>query len=401
MTVSFYEQPILNSPYEEPRRHHALDDKGRPTEGAPKMGRRRSELATPMVPASKKQRAKAKEGQVSLDFRPDDEISSAVQEYDPTPIINEIRSRVADWRRLPSPADWGVTPATTRLLQHWRHYDFQAIRPFFCQLEAVETIIWLTEVARSQKTQRRYWDHIRSANAGANPELVRIAMKMATGAGKTTVMAMLMAWQTVNAVRSPTSKLFTRGFLIVTPGITIRDRLRVLQPNDPDSYYKTRDLVPADMLGDINKAKIVIIGASGGPGGVARAHSHLRSRALHHSQHRAHCRPRAHDPWCDRRKSQSCDRGRAARDRGRAGTTVAKGPTGPPPTARCSIVDARARGGPGPGPDLVRSPRRREARHLQEHRAKSPERRVPEAGPKIADRAVEPGSPRGAIPLAG
>ena len=83
-------------------------------------------------------------------------------------------------------------------------------------------------------------------------------MKMATGAGKTTVMAMLMAWQVVNAVRSPTSKLFTRGFLIVSPGITIRDRLRVLQPNDPNSYYKSRELIPADMLEDINKAKIVI-----------------------------------------------------------------------------------------------------------------------------------------------
>ena len=83
-------------------------------------------------------------------------------------------------------------------------------------------------------------------------------MKMATGSGKTTVMAMLIAWQTVNAVRSPTSTLFSRGFLIVTPGITIRDRLRVLLPDDPDSYYRTRELVPADMLADIGKAKIVI-----------------------------------------------------------------------------------------------------------------------------------------------
>jgi type III restriction enzyme len=81
---------------------------------------------------------------------------------------------------------------------------------------------------------------------------------MATGAGKTTVMAMLISWQTVNAVRSPTSKLFTRGFLIVAPGITIKDRLRVLMPNDPESYYKSHELVPADMLEDVNKAKIVI-----------------------------------------------------------------------------------------------------------------------------------------------
>jgi len=72
-------------------------------------------------------------------------------------------------------------------------------------------------------------------------------------------MAMLIAWQTVNAVRHPQSKRFTRGFLIVTPGITIRDRLRVLQPNDPDSYYASRELVPNDMLGDIDRAKIKIV----------------------------------------------------------------------------------------------------------------------------------------------
>ena len=257
MTATFYEEPILNSPYEEPTRHHALDEEGQPTDNPPIAGRRRSELISP-VPKPRKRRKKADPKQATMDLQSGDGISTAEQEYNPTPIINEIRSRVADWRRLPSQSDWGVTPATARLLQHWRHHDFQGIRPFFCQIEAVETIIWLTEVARTQKTQRRFWDHIHGANEQANPDLIRLALKMATGAGKTTVMAMLMAWQTVNAVRSPTSKLFTRGFLIVTPGITIKDRLRVLQPNDPYSYYKSRELVPADMLDDINKAKIVI-----------------------------------------------------------------------------------------------------------------------------------------------
>ena len=71
-------------------------------------------------------------------------------------------------------------------------------------------------------------------------------------------MAMLIAWTTVNAVRHPNSRRFTRGFLVVTPGLTIRDRLRVLQPNDPDSYYQSRELVPADMLADLERAKIVI-----------------------------------------------------------------------------------------------------------------------------------------------
>ncbi len=87
---------------------------------------------------------------------------------------------------------------------------------------------------------------------------MRLALKLATGAGKTTVMAMLIAWQTVNANRYANSKRFTRGFLIVAPGLTIRDRLRVLQPNDPDSYYKSRELVPSDLIPEIGRAKIVI-----------------------------------------------------------------------------------------------------------------------------------------------
>ena len=87
---------------------------------------------------------------------------------------------------------------------------------------------------------------------------MRLALKLATGAGKTTVMAMLIAWQTLNAVRRPDSKRFSRGFLVVTPGLTIKDRLRVLQPNDPDAYYADRELVPGDMLDDVNRAKIVI-----------------------------------------------------------------------------------------------------------------------------------------------
>ena len=90
------------------------------------------------------------------------------------------------------------------------------------------------------------------------PDLLRIAFKLATGAGKTTVMAMLIAWQALNAHRSPGSKRFSNAFLIVTPGITIRDRLRVLQPNDPENYYDRLNLVPRDMQDGMNRAKIVI-----------------------------------------------------------------------------------------------------------------------------------------------
>ena len=87
---------------------------------------------------------------------------------------------------------------------------------------------------------------------------MRLALKLATGAGKTTVMAMLIAWQTINAVRRPNSKNFSRGFLIVAPGLTIKDRLRVLQPNDPDNYYTTRSLIPNDLIDEVRRAKIVI-----------------------------------------------------------------------------------------------------------------------------------------------
>ncbi len=117
----------------------------------------------------------------------------------------------------------------------------------------------LTEVApQVGKAGERFIEHLANANNDANPELMRLALKLATGAGKTTVMAMLIAWQTINAVRRPNSKKFTRGFIIVTPGITIKDRLRVLQPGDPDSYYESRELVPGDMLDEVKRAKIVI-----------------------------------------------------------------------------------------------------------------------------------------------
>jgi len=259
MGNSFFEEPILNSPYEEPKRHHALDSEGQPIDQPPIAGRRPSALLSP-VPKPKKRRSRqSSDEQQKLKLYVDDGISTEDQEYNPTPIINDIRNHLQQWRSQSNSQDWGVTPATARLLAHWRNHEFQGIRPFFCQIEVVETIIWLTEVARKNTALRkRFWTHIENANTGANPELLRLAMKMATGAGKTTVMAMLIAWQTINAVRSPSSKLFTRGFLIVAPGITIKDRLRVLQPGDPDSYYESRELVPADMLTDLAKAKIVI-----------------------------------------------------------------------------------------------------------------------------------------------
>ncbi|MEJ8570768.1 BPTD_3080 family restriction endonuclease [Microbaculum marinum] len=255
MSESFFERPILNSPYAFPRQHWELDEDGQPTNRIIEM-RRRSDLITP-VPKPKKRRQNQK--QASLILGGDDDLSNEEQEYNPTPIINEIRTYVETWRNFPNPDQWLVTPETARLLTHWRHHKFEGIRPFFCQIEAVETAIWLTEVAPKLGARaKKFWAHIEGGNAQANPELMRLALKLATGAGKTTVMAMLIAWQTVNAVRHPNSKQFSRGFLIVAPGITIKDRLRVLLPNDPESYYRHREIVPPDMLADIDRAKIVI-----------------------------------------------------------------------------------------------------------------------------------------------
>ena len=255
MDNRFFDQPILNSPYEYPRQHWELDDQGQPTQQIIES-RRRAEFIT-AVPTARKR--KGSPHQQQLVFDEGKGLSTAEQQYDPTPVINALRPQVDRWRRRPNSADWQVTPETARLLQHWRQHPFSNIRPFFCQVEAVETAIWLTEVAPSAgKTGKDFLDHLTNVNDDANPGLLRLALKLATGAGKTTVMAMLIAWQTINAVRRPTSRRFTRGFLVVTPGLTIRDRLRVLQPNDPDSYYASRELVPGDMLGDLDRAKIVI-----------------------------------------------------------------------------------------------------------------------------------------------
>ena len=260
MSEPFFQRPILNSPYEYPGRHWKLDDRGLPTSEIVKT-RRTAEFISP-VPAPKAQTGKTIQLRLALGEK---ELSTQEQQYNPYPVINRIRQEVDRWRGLPE-AKWGVTPETARLLRHWRSHEFQNLRPFFCQVEAAETAIWLVEVAGTLRDSganlaprwRGIWNHLHNANGSANPELLRVALKMATGAGKTTVMAMLIAWQTVNVIRRPGSSRFTRGFLVVTPGITIRDRLRVLLPNDPDSYYRTRELVPREMLPDLGRAEVVI-----------------------------------------------------------------------------------------------------------------------------------------------
>ena len=214
----FFDHPILNSPYRIPLRHWELDKEGQPTQRIIEK-RRSADFITPIPKSQKQKKAKA---QTEIVYDEGQGLSTAGQQYGLTAeIINEVRHSVDQWRALPSKSSWGVTPETARLLEHWRTGKFDRERPFFCQIEAAETAIWLTEVAPKTASGKRVLDLVKNANLGANPELDRMALKLATGAGKTTIMAMLIAWQTVNAVRHPGSKMFTKGFLVVTPGITI------------------------------------------------------------------------------------------------------------------------------------------------------------------------------------
>jgi type III restriction enzyme len=142
MSNPFFDRPILNSPYEYPSRHWELDETGQPTQRVIES-RRGAKFVTP-IPKPKKKKAAFQKGFI---FDEGKGLSTAEQQYDATSIINEVRSHVDLWRTLPNPNQWQVTPETARLLQHWRHHDFSSVRPFFCQVEAVETAIWLTEVA--------------------------------------------------------------------------------------------------------------------------------------------------------------------------------------------------------------------------------------------------------------
>ena len=212
------ENPILNSPYSEPARHFRFTDDGITDEIV--EGRRSSSYFVPIPPPKKKPG-----GQLAL---PGDWTAERMQLND---FINRVRDRVTVWRRSGYP---GITAITRGLLDYWA--DPAREKPlFFCQIEALETAIYLTEVAGRHEP----WieNHLREENSAKNPGLSRVAFKMATGSGKTVVMGMLIAWYTLNELANPQDKRFSDTFLVVTPGITIRDRLQVLRPNMPGNYY--------------------------------------------------------------------------------------------------------------------------------------------------------------------
>ncbi|MFZ5819763.1 MAG: BPTD_3080 family restriction endonuclease [Chloroflexota bacterium] len=234
------ENPVINSPFEEPRRHFKFTEDGITDEVV--EGRRISQYFVP-IPRAKKKSPK------QLSFETEWTADRVEENKD----INRIRERVEIWRRG---GYVGITKTTARLLEYWKR-ESRERRLFFCQIEALETAIWITEVA--PKYGEAWVENLlREKNAQSNPLLYRIAFKMATGSGKTVVMAMLIAWQALNKIANLQDARFSDTFLIVTPGITIKDRLRVLLPNDPQNYYKQHDIVPADLLPELDKARFVI-----------------------------------------------------------------------------------------------------------------------------------------------
>jgi type III restriction enzyme len=233
------ENPVINSPFEEPGRHFKFTEDGITDEIV--AARRTSQYFIPIPPPKKKGPA-----QLVIEGWTADRVEE-------NQFINRVRARVALWRRGGYP---GITQVTARLLKYWQRPGRER-RLFFAQIEALETIIYVTEVA-SKYNDAWIENELRRANQDANPELYRIAFKMATGSGKTVVMGMLIAWHTLNKLANPQDARFSDAFLIVTPGITIRDRLRVLFPNDPQNYYRQHDLVPPDFLAELGKARLVI-----------------------------------------------------------------------------------------------------------------------------------------------
>ena len=232
------DNPVINSPFVEPKRHFKVVD-GR-VAGDIEEGRRPSEFFVPVA------KPKKTSPQLALQF------GSGVRQQ-PNEIVNEIRQSVARWRLQGYPH---TTALTRELLAYWRADD-RELRLFFCQIEAVETAIYLTEAAEKSGDTKAL-NVIRGENARLNDSLPRMAFKMATGSGKTVVMAMLIAWQALNKLANPYDKRFSTRFLVVTPGITIKDRLRVLLPNDPQTFYRTMDLLTPEQLDRLQATTIEI-----------------------------------------------------------------------------------------------------------------------------------------------
>lgn len=216
---------IINSPYEEPQRYWRY---ARET--------RTFDLVDGRRPAGYVR--------ASEDSRAFDDPGIFVE----IPVVNRIRPRVAAWRAAGYP---GVSSITKRLLEHWHDpEEFDTRRFFFCQMEAVETLIWLLEAPASER--------VGIDLHGDGGAFVRQCCKMATGSGKTIVMAKVIAWQILNKVANPQDSRFSKNVLVVAPGLTVKNRLAVLQPAGVGNYYEAFKIVPSALLDRLRQGKVLI-----------------------------------------------------------------------------------------------------------------------------------------------
>lgn len=235
-------KPIICSPYEKPHQHYIVKP-GEPTQLAPG---RRSAMYYYRPP------------QRQTEGAPSDEVGTPIS----LDLVNELRERVKEWRNARPDPYPGVTRTTYELLQHWRRPDREGNhRLFFCQLEAAETIVFLTE-ARADMRQGLDITRDEPGEEGKKKGytgFTRYACKMATGTGKTTLMAMLAAWSILNKVNNRSDGRFSDVVLILCPNITIRDRLEELDPHRGEqSLYRTRDLVPPYLMEALRRGKVII-----------------------------------------------------------------------------------------------------------------------------------------------
>lgn len=234
--------PILNSPYYEPTLHFNADERGLTDEVI--QNRRPSSFYIP-VP-----RTRSKQTKIDFDI-PEGAYGNELQKENE--FINKIRAKVKDWRE----SDYtGITKTSRDLLMYWKD-ETRENKLFFCQIEALETLMFINEVAE-KIGENWIINELKKASSEANPGLYRLAFKMATGSGKTVVMAMIIAYNTLNKIRYPADTRFTDTFAIITPGITIRDRLNVLLPNDPKNYYIQRNIVSYQEFELLKQATILI-----------------------------------------------------------------------------------------------------------------------------------------------
>ena len=216
---------IINSPYEEPARYWRYNREGRTFSLA--EGRRPAGYVI------------ATEGSQAFD---DPGVFVEI------PLVNQIRPRVKAWRDA---GYAGVTGVTRRLLEHWTDpEEFESRRFFFCQLEAVETLIWLTEAPAAEKVGIEI-----PSDGGA---FERLCAKMATGSGKTIVMAVIMAWHILNKVAYPQDTRFSKNVLVIAPGLTVKSRLAVLDPSNSENYYEAFRIIPSSLFDKLRQGKVII-----------------------------------------------------------------------------------------------------------------------------------------------